>query len=100
MNAFTEADGRQLAADMLREIGARWLEGQGGLDANDRSINEQIINREPGALRRYLATVRDSGSEALERGFLCVLTDFIGSSVTEGVPDVALYEEDGHAHGF
>lgn len=88
---LTEVDGRQLAADMLRELGAQWLE-QDGFDAEDPDLQEKLINREPCVLRRYLATVVDSKSQALERGFLCTLSDFLGSSVSEGTPEIELYE--------
>lgn len=73
---LTEADGRQLAADMLRELGEQWnafdLDG-----VPDADIREVMVNREPDTLRRYLATVRAKKSRALERGFLCALSEFI-----------------------
>lgn len=77
---LTEADGRQLAADMLRELGEQWnafdLEG-----VPDADIREVMLNREPDTLRRYLATVKSKKSQPLERGFLCALSESIGCSM-------------------
>jgi hypothetical protein len=88
---LTERDGHQLGADCLRELSTHW-EARGGEEENDndklwRSENSEI-------LRRYLAAVKTRRSPALERGFLAVLTDFIGASVSGGVPDPEYYEEE------
>jgi hypothetical protein len=78
--SFTEADGRQLAIDMLRElkgwaeqIDARECEkiDQGGEMPDMREV---MLGEEPEILRRYLAAIGRMQSPVLERGFLCVLS--------------------------
>ena len=100
-NLFTEADGRQHAVDMLRELGERWGQDD-DLDPDDVGKNtDTLINREPDIMRRYLATVRGKNSPKLERGFLCLLSEFIGSSVNGCPLDLENYEEKhlGARHG-
>jgi hypothetical protein len=94
---YTERDGRQLAVEMLRELGVEWDRR----DLNhipDEWLLEAQIAQDPAVLRRYLAMVQDSGSAQLELGFLRVLTDFIGSNMS-GVPihDLWMYEGRRHA---
>ena len=70
---LTEADGRQLAADMLKEmerIGFDELALDGAQYREGRPQND--------VLARYLAAAR--GSADIERGFLAVLTDVLGSA--------------------
>ena len=92
---FTEADGHQLAADMLRDVHDEWFN------------NEEYQAASPGAewallkgevLCRYLDTVRNSQSATLERGFYSVLTDYIGSCMDGVVPDADFYEKESR-HG-
>jgi hypothetical protein len=64
---------------MLRALGENWALSIPD-DIPDELITEHVIGSEPEILRRYLATVKRSGSAELERGFLCVLSDFIGCS--------------------
>ena len=86
---FTEADGHQLAADMLREIHAHWLARQ--QDVPDEQIRDLWRRDDSSILRRYLATVIEPRSAELEQGFFAVLTDYIGSA-PEGTPDPDCYE--------
>lgn len=91
---LTEADGRQLAVDMLRDLGDRWND-QEGLDADGEpsEVTEALMNREPDILRRYLGQVHARNSPQVERGFLCVLSEYIGSAV-EGAPlDLDAYDQ-------
>ncbi len=101
---FTEADGRQLAADMLRELGRDW-ETVGLPDVPVGEISEALISemceamiaRDPDTLRRFLRVVQEKGSPALERGFLCALNDYLGSSMAGGFKrDPSAYEERRH----
>lgn len=93
---FTEADGHQLAADMLRELRVHYLAREEGV-TTDAEI-EALWHRDDSAiLRRYLSTVRRRRSPALEKGFLAVLTDQLGAA-QDGAIDPDFYEEAGH-HG-
>jgi hypothetical protein len=83
MAKLTEADGRQLAVDLLRE-----LQDFGYLD-------EYLIQGGTGRLAnnvalRFLDTVRDSAE--LRLGFAAVLTDFISGAYHRGVTDPEAYE--------
>lgn len=86
---FTEADGHQLAVDMLREIEAHYRK-IGALieswpDSRDNEIGDFWKQDKSEILRRYLGTVAAKGSPALEHGFFAVLTDYIGSTQGDGV---------------
>lgn len=80
---LTETDGRQLAVDMLRELGQEWKSFDLS-DAPDGEITETLIARDPDTMRRFLGVVQDKGSPALERGFLCVLSEYLGAAVADG----------------
>jgi len=88
---FTEADGRQLAVDLIRELQSQWLD-QPSLptDAHVDAFLDAQLSRPPTILRRYLAAAHRGGRK-LERGFLCVLSDVIASSC-EGSPEPEYYE--------
>jgi len=83
---FTEADGRELAVNMLREL-AEW---DGKVDErvfesitdenNVPDMTDVLLDEEPEILTRYLATVRRKKSAELERGFLCLLSHFLASA--------------------
>jgi len=94
--ALTEADGRQLAADLIRELGEHWKAIDLEAVPDDR-IKETMLGMEPVILRRYLAVVQKRKNAALQRGFLSALSDFVGSCVDGGVPDASYYEGEGMA---
>jgi hypothetical protein len=83
---FTEADGHQLAADMLREVREEYFARERD-DMTDAEISALWHTAEPEALARYMNTVRNSGSAALERGFYQVLTDVLGNDDVSPEPD-------------
>lgn len=95
---FTEADGRQLAVDMLREIGDWWFnvsesmsEAQGEKDAM-----VPFLRRDPRILRRYIRTVEAKRSAALSRGFFTVVTEYIGGAIHGAPSDIdSAYEPSG-----
>ncbi len=92
---FTESDGRQLAGDMFRELRRDWAEADYS-DVPDDQMGEAMLSREPEILRRYLATVREN--PAVERGFLCFLSNFLGSEL-QAFPDVFIQrQQDGGLH--
>lgn len=74
MPRFTEADGRQLAIDMLLEIRDELGVDECVLEDEGRDGRQQSD-----VLARYLRAVRDAGAAA-EAGFIAVLTDFVGSA--------------------
>lgn len=82
-DAFSSADGRQLAIDMLLEL--RDL----GADATaiDRPGQQNIVGH-------YLRIIREQGAPALEHGFAAVLTDFIAGALDGAAPDPEVYEEE------
>jgi hypothetical protein len=86
---FTEADGRQLAVDMLREL-REWTErvnerecDKMSDDEDEPDMREVILGEEPEIFRRYLATMQSKNSAALERGFLCVLSHFMAEFIED-----------------
>lgn len=87
--ALTEVDGRQLAVDMLREL-LTWIEridAQVAESIGDSDempdMRELLLSQDPEIMRRYTSTVAQAGSAELERGFLCVLSHSLASSVQE-----------------
>lgn len=91
---FTEADGHQIAADMLREIKQHWLTREDGVP--DDQVADLWRHDDSTILRRYLASVRRRCDRALERGFFAALTDYLGS---ESPPDPEFYEAEEARHG-
>ena len=92
MQRFTEADGRQLAIDMLLEIRDR-------VGVDECVLEDSVRDGRPQSdvLARYMRSVRDAG-EAAEAGFVAVLMDFVGSAF-EATPDPESYEErEGQLH--
>jgi hypothetical protein len=90
---FTEADGRQLAIDMLRDLADEWEASDELLEGvPDDEITETILRRDPAVLRRYLKVMRARRCAALERGFLAVLADMLGSNVAEDPGRLQFYE--------
>lgn len=76
-----ELDGRQMGADCLRELRMAWV----NVDLSnvpDQQIGEVMLDQEPEVLRRYLHATRNAGP-ACERGFLCVLSEFMGSNAQD-----------------
>jgi hypothetical protein len=90
---FTEADGHQLAADMLREVHDEWLTDPWQADDGIAGWRKAA----PVVLPRYLMKVREASSPELERGFFAVLTDFIGGSLDGVVPEAQFYERESEA---
>lgn len=90
-----EADGHQLAADMLREIQTHWEARQDGI--SDADLNGLWRRDDSEILRRYLNTVTSRNCPALEHGFFAVLTDFIGVSKDSTI-EPKFYEKDA-SHG-
>jgi hypothetical protein len=88
--AFSTADGRELAVEMLREV-----EGK----SDDCCIDPhcRLGKVQDNILVRYLRVVRERGSLELEEGFGEVLSDFIASSIAGATPDAEFYEERIHA---
>lgn len=89
-STLTEADGYQLAADMLRDLHEEWLSDEEFQQTEEEGAWRLLRGD---TVRRYMETVSNSGSQALERGFYAVLTDFIGSCVDGAVPDAEFYEK-------
>lgn len=92
---LTEIDGRQLACDLIRELHAEHRrqdeEFTEGMTAEEVSaLIDSFISRTPVILRRYLTTARKAGRD-VERGFLCVLSDFVAQSAVHAI-DPAYYE--------
>lgn len=87
---FTEADGRQLAVDMLRELGDQWISADLEQVPDDQ-ITETLINIEPTIVRRYVESALAS-DHSVQRGFLCVLSEYIGSAVNGSQLDPEGYE--------
>jgi len=93
---FTEADGRQLAVNMLRELDH--------FETNDEdgpwpwSINAMYRPEDTpqdNVVLRYLDNIQQRGSEDLLMGFCAVLTDYLGSAGSAGgggIADEAFYE--------
>lgn len=93
---FTEQDGHQLAADMLREIRAHWDSRSPEESVPDDQLADLWKHDDSKILRKYLAAVRQRRSAELEHGFFAVLTDFIGCS-GESSPDPETYEAESAA---
>ena len=92
---LTEIDGRQLACDMIRELHDEHRrqddEFTDGMTAEEVSaLIDNFIGRTPMILHRYLTMARTAGRE-VERGFLCVLSDFVAQSAVHAI-DPAYYE--------
>ena len=83
--SITERDGRKLAIAMLRDMRkhcdecAIQPEYRNGVPQQDISI-----------LKSYLA--RAQASPALEAGFLSIMSDYISTCASYGVPDPDFYE--------
>jgi hypothetical protein len=87
--------GRQLAVEMLRELGVDWRTHELG-DIPDEWLTEAMIAREPNIMRRYLWQVpRDS---ELETGFLRVLSDYLGANMAEEEDDFLQCRYEGRRH--
>jgi hypothetical protein len=95
---FTEADGRQLAVNMLcelegwvRKVEDRVVPSDGEDEPYMRDI---LLNEEPEILRRYLANMHRSGSTALERGFLCLLSHALAMAAGDLFQPQESYDDD------
>lgn len=90
MPKFTKADGRELAVDMLRQIG----ELEPDLACMDRGtrISAGHTGEQRNVVADYLRTIRQRGSAELEAGFGEVLVDFLASALDGSVPDPEFYE--------
>lgn len=77
----TEREGRRVAARMMEQLRQEWesidLKG-----VPDNRVTELMVSREPCTMRRYLAQVQ--GEPDMERGFLCVLSEWIGCEMSSG----------------
>lgn len=91
--SFTQEDGHQLAADMMREIHDHWRAREEGV-VDDAEL-AMLWRRDNGAIvKLYFETVGARGSEDLARGFYAVLTDFIGCCVDGSVVPPEFYEKE------
>jgi hypothetical protein len=92
---FTEADGHQLLADMLREIHEDWLAQD---EARTAELDDDTLGDwrklDVAVLRRYIETVRRKRSTALARGFYAALYEFIGQALDGVVLDSEAFEEE------
>ena len=92
-NTLTEADGRQLACDMLRDLADEWEANDQYLEGvPDDQITETLLRRDPAVLRRYLKVLRAKRCPALEQGFLAVISDMLGSQIAEDRGRLGFYE--------
>ncbi len=115
MKTFSEADGHQLAADLLREMGADYARRADAMEAGapDGLSEEKFTllckkfwskHRSP-ILRRYLSMVSDRNSPELSHGFYAVLSDILGSyaSADAGgeaqISSIESYEPDWQSEG-
>lgn len=87
---FSQADGRQLAVDLLYEL-ISWVEEIDNREdakikagEDEPNMQEVYLNEEPTILRRYIAIVQQSGDPELERGFFSILNHFLAIGVMEG----------------
>ena len=92
---LAEADGRQLACDMIRALreAHRKQDEEFTDDMSPEEVSaliDSFIGRPPMILRRYLAAARKAGRD-VERGFLCVVSDFLAQSA-ENSASPAYYE--------
>ena len=81
---YTERDGRELAVQLLYEM------GEAGSDF--LLVESRYRDGAPqfDGLLRYLAVLRERNSPALDKGFCAILTDQLGSM--ERLNDVEIYE--------
>lgn len=88
MSELGECDGRELAVQLLREL------GMANADATtiDADCWPEGVHAQDNIVLRYLRALRESGSADLEAGFASILTDFIGSALDGAVPDADYYE--------
>lgn len=92
MQGFTEADGRQLAADMLLELRDAGADAT-CLDAGIR-IAVGLSGPQNNVVARYLRELRKRDSAELDAGFAGVVSEFIGSALDGSVIDPEEYFDD------
>lgn len=76
-----EMAGRELAVEMIRALAVDWKAVKIPPSTPDDAVSEFMVSREPATFRSYFAKV--SGDAARERGFFCVLSDYIGAEVND-----------------
>src|ERR1051325_2011478 len=75
-----EMTGRALAVEMFRKLRSEWEGVKIPNGTPDAAISEVMVSREPSTMRAYLAKAQ--ANPAALRGFLCVLSDYIGAEVS------------------
>ena len=84
---FTEEDGHELAAYMMRDLAADYDSREDALDATPDDMPEHEFSalceqnwkgNKSEIMLRYLAKVEAQGSQALKHGFFAALTDALG----------------------
>lgn len=74
-----EMHGRELAVQLIRALGADWKAVKVPSTVKDWAVSEFMVSREPSTMRGYFDKVQSD--PAAMRGFLCVLSDYIGGEV-------------------
>lgn len=92
---FTEADGRQLAVDLIRELEQYQTDDEDGpWPWNIKAMHRPKGTQQDNVVLRHLDTIQQSGSRSLLMGFCAVLTDYLGDAHHGGgLANVAFYEK-------
>jgi len=91
---FSEADGRQLAFSMMRELND-WINAADASeaakigDSAEPNMREFLLNQSPEVMQRYLTAVAEAKCPDLQRGFLAVLSFEIAKAADNLLDDVA-----------
>ena len=86
-HTFSERDGRELAVSMFHELVG--MSDEASIEAQYRAAGTSQVN----IVLRYLDTLREKDSRALEAGFGAILTDFISATLDGCVPSPEFYED-------
>lgn len=101
IDRLSEADGRRLAVDMLRELQGWWLAAEKEFDrrgervGDAHAVNEFLLQQKPAIFKRYMTAARRSS--AIERGFLSVLSEYMGAAMNDAPMTADAYES--HVEG-
>lgn len=89
---FLIEDGAHLALQMLRE-----MRGDRSRHASEPFMIEAAYRRagerQRNIVQEYVDRIRANGDSNLERGFTCMLTEYLASCLSGGVPDLEIYDE-------
>lgn len=85
----TEANGRQLAIDLLREFKAYEQDDAGRWKWNIEAMHRAEGTPQENVVLRY---IHRCATPDVLAGFCSVLTDYVGSCETCGTPDPEIYE--------